>query len=152
MQRRNIIEFIIGSLLLVFLTQCGKKEDTVLAPNIAPLVGTWQLTEPDSAYTVTLVLALDTDNPPHDVTPFIASGVSSINEYGARMFAVLDGTMTFDQLSSTKKAGPTQAMTYEQTYFNNLRAVVRYELPTATQLRLHYGGEKPGTLIYKKIK
>ncbi|UFH55202.1 META domain-containing protein [Spirosoma sp. KNUC1025] len=136
-------------LLLALLTQCGKKE-TTLAPNVANLTGTWQLTEPDSTYGVTLQIGFDTENPPHDVTPFLISGKSSVNQYNARFFAALDGMATVENLGSTKVAGPPQAMQFEQTYFDNLRTIARYELSTDNRLRLFHGGEKPGVLVYKR--
>lgn len=142
---------IVSLLLLLFMTQCSQKETTV-APQIAKLVGTWQLTQPDSLYAVTLVFAYDTDNPPHDVTPFLASGKSSVNDYTLRLFATLDGMLSADNLADTKRSGSPQAMAFEHTYFTNLKAAVRYELTTDTELKLYHGGQQPHVMVYKKIK
>lgn len=136
--------------LLFVLSQCGSSEPK-LAPKIAELIGTWQLVEPDSTYAVTLTFALDTNNPPHDITSFKASGKSSVNEYNLNLFAAIDGMMLADQLGSTKIAGSPDAMQFEQTYFTNLRATARFELPTPNQLRVYHGGSLPRVLVYKKI-
>lgn len=142
----------VGSVLLLLMltTQCNKKE-SVVAPTIAALVGTWQLVEPDSTYNVTLQFAYDTRNPPQDITPFNASGKASINTYTVRLFATLDGTLSADKLVSTYKAGSPEATKVEQTYFDGLSAVARFELTASNQLRLYHGGSQPGILIYKKV-
>ena len=151
MQRFPIISRITGSLLVLCITlQCSHKE-IVLAPKIAGLVGTWQLIEPDSTYSVTLKFALDTENPPLDITPFKASGKASINDYTLRSFATIDGTMSGDNLTSTKTDGSPEAMTFEQVYFANLQASARYELPTENRLRLYHGGPQPGVFVFKKL-
>ena len=136
--------------LLFVLSQCGSSQPE-LAPKIAQLIGTWQLVESDSTYAVTLTFALDTNNPPHDITSFKASGKSSVNEYNLNLFAAIDGLMLADQLGSTKIAGSPAAMQFEQTYFTNLRAAARFELPTANQLRVYHGGSLPRVLVYKKL-
>ncbi|MVM29874.1 META domain-containing protein [Spirosoma sp. HMF4905] len=145
---------LIGIACLVLITlmtsQCRKAEPE-LAPKIAELIGTWQLIESDSAYTVTLTFALDTDNPPHDITSFKASGKSSVNAYNVNLFAAIDGMMLADQFGSTKIAGSPDAMQFEQQYFKNLKAAARFELPTTTQLRVYHGGDLPRVLVYKKL-
>ncbi len=147
MKRTTIAVFIS---LLLSLTRCGSKE-VVLAPQITSLIGTWRLVEPDSSFAVTLVFAYDTANPPHDVTPFLSSGKSPINDYTLRLFATIDGMMSADDLSSTKRGGTTEAMNVEQTYYKNLRAVARYEL-ASNRLRLYHGGDLPRVLVYEKVK
>ena len=142
---------IISLFLLLVTSQCSQRE-TVLAPQITNLIGTWRLIEPDSSYAVTLQFTYDTANPPHDVTPFLASGKSSVNEYTLRLFATLDGMLSADDLSSTKKAGTTAAMTFEQTYFTNLQAAARYKLTAANRLELYHGGAQPHVLVYEKAK
>ena len=107
--------------------------------------------EPDSTYSVTLIFALDTANPPHDVTPFLASGKSSVNTYTVRLFATIDGTLSADNLGSTKIAGDPSATKFEQRYFTNLKAVVRYELASPSKLRLYHGGEEPHVMVYEKV-
>ena len=141
---------ILASLLLL-LDGCHR-EELVLAPAIVSLVGTWRLIEPDSTYGVTLTIDLDTKNPPHDVTPFLASGKSPTNEYTLQLFAAIDGMMSSANLSSTKRGGTQQALTFEKRYYVNLRAAARYELPALNQLRLHHGGEPPYVMVYEKIK
>ena len=145
------IRFITALLLVILTAQCSSKE-SVLAPKIASLVGTWQLIQPDSSYAITLQFALDTDHPPKDVTPFLATGKSSVNDYNIRLFATIDGMMVADELGSTKIAGSANAQQVEQTYFDNLKNVVQYELPTANHLHLLHGGQQPGTLVYQKIQ
>jgi len=140
---------LIAVFAILLMTQCSREKREV-APNVAKLVGTWQLVEPDSAYAVTLLLALDTANPPNDIIHFKANGKSAINTYDAFLSAAVDGYMIVTSVGSTKIGGPPEATNVEQTYFNGLRAVVRYELPTDNRLRLYYGGDKPGVLVYKK--
>lgn len=135
---------------ILLLTGCGSKE-VELAPQIKRLIGTWKLVEPDSSYAVTLQIEYDTANPPHDVTPFLVTGKSSVNEYNLRLFATIDGMMSADNLSSTKKAGTPEAMKFEQAYFTNLRAVVQYKLVTEKRLQLLHGGEQPHVLVYEKL-
>lgn len=136
--------------VILLMTQCGS-DNREVAPGVAKLVGTWQLVGPDSAYAVTLVLALDTAKPPKDVIHFIANGKSTINTYGGFLSAAVDGLMVFTDVNSTKIGGSPDATNVEQTYFTDLRAVVRYELQADNRLRLYYGGNSPGVLIYKKI-
>lgn len=145
------IRFVAACLLLLFTTQCSKK-DLSVPPTIAALIGTWQLIEPDSTYGVTLQFAYDPRNPPQDITPFNAGGKSAVNAYTVRLFATIDGTLTADKLGSTEIAGSPKAMQFEQTYYANLKAVARYELSTQTQLRLYHGGQQPGVLVYEKMK
>ncbi len=137
--------------ILIGTTQCGTKE-TTLAPQITNLIGTWRLVEPDSAYAVTLQFAYDTANPPQDITPFLASGKSPINEYTLRLFATIDGMMSADNLSSTKRGGTPEAMNFEQTYYTKLKSVARYELTNDNRLRLYHGGNLPRVLVYEKMK
>lgn len=144
---RNII---VAAFVILLLTQCGEDKREV-APSVAKLVGTWQLTEPDSSYATTLVFALDTANPPKDIIHFSASGKAAVNTYTAFLSAAVDGLMVFTSVGSTKIAGPPQAMQFEQTYFTSLNDVVRFELPTDNRLRLYHGGERGGVLVYKRI-
>ncbi|AUD05631.1 META domain-containing protein [Spirosoma pollinicola] len=138
-------------LLILFLaSQCRQKE-SVVAPQIAKLIGTWQLAEPDSAYATTLRFAYDTANPPHDVTPFKASGKTAVNDYTVNMFATLDGMLSADELVSSKVAGSAEAMAFELAYFTNLKAVVRYEITSDNQLHLIHGGAQPHLLVYKRV-
>lgn len=136
---------------LVVLNGC-KSKDVILAPQIASLVGTWQLVEPDSSYAVTLVFTLDTANPPLDITPFLASGNSSVNDYNVRLFATIDGMMSAENLGSTQRAGTSDATKFEERYFTNLKAVVRFDMITPDRLRLQHGGESPHVMTYKRIK
>lgn len=136
-------------LVVLMLTQC-RPDKREVAPSVAKLVGTWRLAGPDSTYAVTLVLALDTANPPNDIIHFEASGQSAVNTYTGFLSAAVDGLMVVTGIGSTKLAGPPEATRTEQAYFTNLRAVVRYDLPADNQLRLYYGGDKPGVLVYKK--
>lgn len=138
------------SLLIIF--QCCKGEDPVLSPKVAQLVGTWQLVEPDSSYNVTLEFALDSANPPNDVTPFKAKGKSSVNAYDGFFSAAVDGLMILVRLGNTEIAGSLEATQFEKAYFESLRNVVRYEVTDKNRLRLFHGGTKPGILVYKRIE
>jgi hypothetical protein len=143
------ISAVTALLFLILTAQCSKKE-SVVAPNIAALVGTWRLIEPDSTYGVTLQFAYDNRNPPQDVTPFNASGKAAVNGYTLRLFATLDGTLSADNLGSTDMAGSPQAMQFEQAYFDKLNTVARFDQPAPNRLRLYHGGKQPGVLVYQK--
>lgn len=141
---------LLASFVILLMAQCSREEREV-APNVAKLVGTWQLVAPDSAYAVTLLLALDTVNPPNDIIHFKASGKSAINTYTAFLSAAVDGLMVVTSVGSTKIGGSPEATAVEQAYFSSLRDVVRYELTTDNRLRLYHGGDRPGVLVYRKI-
>ena len=132
------------------LDGCSSKE-VILAPQIANLVGTWRLVEPDSSYAVTLIFTLDTANPPLDITPFLASGKSAVNDYNVRLFATIDGMMSAENLGSTERGGTLEATKFEERYFTNLKAVVRFNMITPDRLRLQHGGESPHVMIYERI-
>ena len=140
---------LIAAFMVLLMAQCSQEKREV-APNIAKLVGTWKLVEPDSAYAVTLALALDTANPPNDIVHFKANGKSAINTYNGFLSAAVDGLMVVTSVGSTKMGGSPDALTAEQAYLTNLRNVVRYELPTDSRLRLYYGGQKSGVLTYSR--
>ncbi|GAB3981257.1 hypothetical protein GCM10028806_50650 [Spirosoma terrae] len=136
-------------LLFALFAGCGKRNREV-APALANLIGTWQLADSDSSYAVTLEFAYDDRNPPIDITPFLASGKSSVNQYSARMFATIDGTMQINELANTEIAGTSAAMQFEANYFAKLRSVVRFEETSSNELRLFHGGSTPGSLLFKK--
>ncbi len=138
-------------ILILFLTNQCRQKESIVAPQIANLVGTWRLVEPDSSYATTLRFAYDTANPPHDVTPFKASGKAAMNEYTVNMFATLDGMLSADELGSTKVAGSAEATAFEQTYFTNLKAVVRYEIISDNRLHLIHGASQPHLLVYRRV-
>lgn len=146
----RLVQVSLVLLLLTLTTHCGKK-DAVVAPAVAALEGTWRLIEPDSTYRVTLQFAYDTRNPPQDITPFNANGKAAINDYTLRLFATVDGTLSAENLGSTKVGGSVEAMKFEQLYFDKLTTAARYELITQTRLRLYHGGKQPGVLVYEKI-
>ena len=140
----------IAAFAILLMTQCSPDKREV-PPTIGKLVGTWQLTGPDSSYAVTLRLALNPANPPKDITHFEASGQSAINSYNAFLSAAVDGLMVVTSVNATERGGPLVAMQVEQTYFTNLRAVVRYDVPTDNRLRLYFGGDKPGVLTFRRM-
>ncbi len=142
--------FLVSALLLGVLTTQCRQPEVALAPNIEKLIGTWRLVEPDSAYAVTLTFALDTDNPPHDVTSFKVNGKSAVNTYSLRMIAAIDGMLSADNLVTTEIAGGDQVMAFEKNYFRGLNGTVRYDFTPENRLRLYYGGSQPGVLIYQK--
>ncbi|MBC3783631.1 META domain-containing protein [Spirosoma utsteinense] len=142
---------ILAAFVILSLAQCNQEKREV-APSVAKLAGTWQLLGPDSTYATTLVFALDTANPPNDIIHFSAAGKAAVNTYNGFLSAAVDGLMIFTSVGSTKIAGPPAAMQFEQLYLASLREVVRFELPTDSQLRLLHGGEKPGILVYKRVQ
>ncbi|WP_338873987.1 hypothetical protein WBJ53_31990 [Spirosoma sp. SC4-14] len=141
---------LITCLVLTIFAGCKQRNQEV-APVLANLIGTWQLVQPDSSYAVTLEFAYDTKNPPIDITPFLASGKSAINDYTARIFATIDGTMQVSELGTTKLGGTPEAIQFEQNYYEKLNSIVRFESPTQTTLNLYHGGTTPGMLVYKKM-
>lgn len=147
---RRIPHLVIYLVLLLFLARCGQQQSE-LSPKIAALMGTWQLVAPDTTFKVNLIIGLDTANPPQDITPLLATGQSAVNSYSLRLFATLDGTMSADAWANTKVAGTPSAMTFEQTYFIDLQAVVRYDMPTPNRLYLFHGGSQPRVLTYQKV-
>lgn len=140
----------IAAFAILLLTRCSPDRREV-PPSVAKLVGAWQLTGPDSSYAVTLRLALNPANPPKDITHFEASGQSAVNSYNAFLSAAVDGLMVVTSVNATERGGPLPAMQAEQTYFTNLRAVVRYDMPSDNQLRLYFGGVKPGVLAFRRV-
>ena len=73
--------------------------------------------------------------------------------YSARLFAAADGKATLDQVSSTRIAGSPQATQFEQTYLDNLRTVVRFEVDAPDRIRLYYGSARgSGVLVYKRLE
>ena len=143
MQKRLVIA------LLLLINAC-RSESATLAPNVAQLVGIWELREPLSPYTTTLQLAFDTANPPRDITPFLVSGKVAVNPYDGRLSAALDGMMVFTKLGNAP-VGTSASASFGQTYLANLKSVVRYEVFAPNRLRLHYGSPQPGVLEFEKL-
>lgn len=141
---------IVFLLILLLASQCSQKE-AIVAPKIANLIGTWKLIEPDSSYAVTLQFVYDSANPPHDITPFLATGKAPVNTYTIRLFATLDGVLVAENLANTDVTGPPDAMVSEKAYLTNLKAVVRYEVTTNDLLRLYHGGAQPHVMVYKRM-
>jgi hypothetical protein len=117
---------------------------------LANLLGTWELVGADSAYNVSIAFSYDDRNPPIDITPFLTTGKSAVNQYSARMFATIDGTMQINELANTEIAGSPAAMQFEAAYFDKLRTVVRFESPMQNELHLYHGGSSPGMLVFRK--
>ena len=139
----------IAAFAILLMTQC-RPDNREVSASVTKLVGTWQLTGRDSSYAVTLRLALNPANPPKDITHFEASGQSAVNSYNAFLSAAVDGLMVVTSVNATERGAAPAAMQVEQTYFTSLRAVVRYNMPSDNQLRLYYGGDKPGVLVYRR--
>ncbi|AQG81496.1 META domain-containing protein [Spirosoma montaniterrae] len=143
---------LIGCLLTLLTVGACQQSDYQMAPNVARLVGTWQLRDSTTVYAPTLQFELDTENPPLDITPFKASGKASVNTYNGRLSASLDGMMVVTGLGQTKIGGSPEAMRFEQTYFANLKSVARFKTTEDDRLYLYFGNPQPGTLIYERIK
>lgn len=145
-------------ILLLFTTGCStKKEDIKPASDASLITGEWILTEPASAYTVTLrITAASSQWISHYGVEF--SGRSSVNSYfgkanfsqGPSIESGEAGTGRISGLGATKMAGPPAAMQFEEDYFARLEAVNRAELVGTDRLRLSYGGATPGVLVYKR--
>ena len=136
--------------LFVFVLFSGcRHEPLVVPPNVAQLAGTWELREPLPPYPVQLQLALDTDNPPRDVTPFLVSGTIAGSRYEGRSSAALDGLIVITTLNDLLPANNTPDA-FRQTYLTNLRAVVQFSYTADNRLRLSYGSSKPGVLLFER--
>lgn len=145
--------------MLVSAAGCEEKE-TILPPDADRLEGEWQLAEPTSTYVVTLrftdkkrfVDALKTP------VTYQLAGRASVNQYfatasiGAGARYDTESQFSVSTIGATKMAGPPEAMAFETDYFQKLGKVERYELTNRNQLKLYYGGENPGLLVYEKIK
>ncbi|RIV18256.1 META domain-containing protein [Fibrisoma montanum] len=137
---------------LMSFTGC-EREELINPAKPSQLTGTWRLVAPTSPYAITLQLAVNvTASTTPGVTPFDATGQSAVNNYFTLLTASADGTMTMGVIGATKKAGPADAMQFEQTYFSNLRTVTRYELTNQNRLRLYYGDNGANVLIYERDK
>jgi hypothetical protein len=135
---------------LFLLTQCGSSV-TELDPAMARLMGNWQLTDSASTKPVTLIIALDAANPPHDITPFLASGQGLLNDYTVRFYASIDGKISADTFKNTEIGGSAETVQAEQTYFSQLARIVRYQLVSDKELKLYYGGAQSGVLTFAKM-
>lgn len=134
---------------LFLISRC--KQSTISPdPKIARLIGTWVLEKPDSAAGTTITFALDMANPPHDITSFDLQGQGMQTAYKGRMYATIDGTMQFQQVTQTTTSAPDPArQSVDQLYLIKLGSVARYQQLTDSTLRLYYGRPGSGTLSYK---
>lgn len=137
----------IGCVLLAI----GCQQSAVqLDPKIARLVGTWTLAKPDSSAGTTVTFMLDTANPPHDITSFTIQGQGLRTAYTGRMYATIDGTMQFQQITQSGETDNRLAQQQiDHLYLTNLQSVARYEQPTDSTLRLYFGSPHSGVLSYK---
>jgi heat shock protein HslJ len=148
---KTLILVCVAALTMSF-TGC-EREEVPTTLNFNEITGSWKLVEPASQYNITLELAVDPGaSTIPGVTPFNATGKASVNSYFASSSASKTGSFGFGQIASTKMAGPTDAMQFEQTYFNKLQAVNRFDLTNQNRLRLYYAAEQPGVLVYEKTK
>lgn len=146
----NVVYAVIGCLLLFCQCKQGAVEPP---PTIAALVGTWTLMQPDSAASTTLVFSLDTANPPHDIISFYVQGKGLQNTYAGRMYATVDGTMQFQELTQTASTDlAAAAHQTDRSYLTKLGSTARFnQLPDGT-LQLFFGSPSSGTLSYKKSR
>lgn len=146
--------YLVAMVLLLF-NACQPGEEVIEADS-SQLAGSWRLVEP-SANGVTL--RLTQQMPPYTVftavQTFLVNGESTVNSYSTQ-FSIphpSSSSVTVAPIGSTKKAGPPEAMQFEQTYFTSLRTVVRYELTNQNRLRLYHGKDLPlNVLVYERIK
>jgi hypothetical protein len=142
--------YLIFLFTLLFLTQCRSSE-TKLDPVMARLLGNWQLTGTTSPSPVSLKIALDAANPPHDITPFLVSGKGLLNDYSARFYGSIDGKISADTFTNTEVGGASETVLAEQVYFSQLTRIVRYQLVSDSELKLYYGGPQSGVLTFTKM-
>ncbi|QKZ11696.1 hypothetical protein [Spirosoma sp. KUDC1026] len=134
---------------LFLLTQC-RSGGPEIDPEMARLLGDWKLADSTLSGPVTLVIALDAANPPHDITPFLVSGRGLLNEYSTRFYGSIDGKISADTFTSTSINGASETVLAEKTYFSQLVRIVRFQLVNDTELKLYYGGPQSGVLTFTK--
>lgn len=149
---KTIIILLIACVSMAF--SCERSTEEVAPADSSKLVGSWKLVEPASNYQVTLLI----DHDKTQTSNFSLTGQSSVNQYFASVpdpnliFSSTPNSFVIQQVGATKIAGPVEAMQFEQTYFDNLRNVKRYELTNQNRLRLYYEGASSGMLVYEKAK
>ncbi|GAB3501563.1 hypothetical protein GCM10027341_28530 [Spirosoma knui] len=153
---KTLFLFCIAALLMSF-SGCERTDD-VSPKSASPdqLLGTWYLSEPQSPYRIRLTIEEDSAS----TMPFSLriSGESSVNlyfgvmNYNAGGLSDPSSQIAVRELGATMRGGSSEAMQFEQTYFTTLKKVSRYELAGQNRLRLHYGGEQTGMLVYERSK
>ncbi|RYC68293.1 MULTISPECIES: META domain-containing protein [Spirosoma] len=138
--------------LTMSFSGCERNTDTVVPANAEQLTGNWTLLEADYPVTLLIERGMQTWEREPDKA-FRLSGESSVNLYTTTLTykdpAAAD--ITIGPVSSTKRAGPPEALAFELTYFNRLQAVTRYELTSQNRLRLFYTQDNErGVLVYEK--
>jgi hypothetical protein len=143
----KLLFFAVSCLLLV--SRC-KQSTPAPDPKIARLIGTWVLEKPDSAAGTTITFALDMANPPHDITSFDLQGQGIQTAYKGRMYATIDGTMQFQQVTQTTTSNSSlTTQSVDQLYLTKLESVARYQQLTDSTLLLYFGRPSSGVLSYK---
>lgn len=131
-------------------SSCEREKPVEPSPTKAQeLIGTWTLVEPNT-YKVTLVIDPTAQTMQLPSLPtFNLSGESAVNQYNSVLtYQASDPSqIAISPIGSTKRAGSTEAMQFEQTYYTNLKAVNRYKLINQNRLTFYYDG---GVLVYQK--
>ncbi|GAB3501568.1 hypothetical protein GCM10027341_28540 [Spirosoma knui] len=143
--------FCISALLMSF-SGCERNDDVTPLTDPKDITGIWTLVDPVTQYTTTLELFGDpTASTIAGSIALVISGKAPVNTYFARAGASDKGRFESGPISSTKMAGPAEAMQFEQTYFTTLQSVDQYELISPDRLRL-YSSESSGVLVYKRTE
>lgn len=142
---------IIWSFLLLSLTSfsgCDRPEpDTAQSGNLNSLVGKWKLSDPKTAYTITLDIELKSTE--GNVTLCQFTGLSPVNQYGTEATLQQNGALSIGPVIATKRGGEPAAMTAETAYFNSLRQVDKLEL-VGGKLQLRSRDTNWSLLVYDR--
>lgn len=139
---------LIALLVSMAFSSC-EREKVVEPTNARDLIGNWKLVDSGS-YQVTLVIEPVIQTWEKSlVQQFNLSGESAVNLYNSVLSykAQDQPDISIAPVSSTKRAGPAEAMQFEQLYYTNLKTVNRYELTDKNRLKFYYPG---GVLLYEK--
>ncbi|GAA4421408.1 hypothetical protein GCM10023187_57260 [Nibrella viscosa] len=134
------------ALLAITFTACEpvvEPESEFKPSETNPLIGHWRLIEPTSGYTVTLDIIQDSSR----TDRYRVNGLSSVNYYFSSLTVSGGGNaITLENIGATKRAGPAEAMQFEQSYFTKLKAANRYER-SGNRLILYTSSER---LVYER--
>lgn len=118
---------IIQCMILLSLTplwSCNQQNvDTIQPASLDNLAGSWVLSKPQTGFTVTLDIAVESKE--GAATRFRFTGLSPINQYGSDATVQPSGDLTMSSIISTKRGGSTEEMNTETAYYRSLQRVTK---------------------------
>ncbi|GAA4449267.1 hypothetical protein GCM10023189_08490 [Nibrella saemangeumensis] len=135
------------ALLAMTFTACDpvvEPESEFKTSGVNQLIGHWRLIEPASSYTVTMDITPDSSQGGNN--RYRINGLSSVNYYFSSLTVSGSDAVALETIGATKRGGSAEAMQFEQSYFNKLKAVNRYQL-SGNRLTLYAGSER---LVYER--